>query len=97
MVKTDAILREPMADPVSWLLIQSGWKVFATDGREVGQVEEVAGDENADIFDGLAVATSLLGKPRYVPAEEVARIEEGAVHLSLSEDEVKALGDYAKG
>ena len=85
-----------MADPVSWFLIRPGWKVVAADGAEVGQVDEVTGDENADIFDGLAVATSLLGAPRYVPAEQVAAIEEGIVRLALSEHEVKELGEYPR-
>ena len=54
-----------MADPVSWLMIRPGWKVYSSDGTEVGAVDEVAGDESQDIFDGLAVATSALGKPIY--------------------------------
>jgi hypothetical protein len=83
-----------MADPVSWLLIRPGWKVVAADGAEIGQVDEVTGDENADIFDGLAVATSTLGKPRYVPAEQVSSIEEGTVHLSLTSAECAQLGEY---
>jgi hypothetical protein len=83
-----------VADPVSWLMIRPGWKVFASDGAEVGKVDEVAGDDNHDIFDGLAVATSALGRPRYVPAEQVASIVEGEVHLSLSAAEAQALGDY---
>jgi len=83
-----------MADPVSWLLIKTGWKVLAADGTEVGKVDEVAGDSSADIFDGLAVATSALGKPRYVPAEEIASIEPGIVRLSLSQDQIEQLGEY---
>jgi hypothetical protein len=83
-----------MADPVSWFLIRSGWKVVSADGREVGRVDEVTGDEDSDIFDGLAVATSALGRPRYVPAEQVGRIEDGVIHLTLTEDEVKGLGEY---
>ncbi len=83
-----------MADPVSWLLIEPGWKVLAADGSEVGQVDEVAGDSNEDIFNGLAVATSALGKPRYVPAKRVAEITEGAVRLSLSAEQVEQLGEY---
>jgi hypothetical protein len=83
-----------MADPVSWFLIRTGWKVVSADGREVGRVDEVTGDEDSDIFDGLAVATSALGRPRYVPAEQVGRIEDGVVHLTLTEDEVKGLGEY---
>jgi len=83
-----------MADPVSWLLIRPGWKVLAAEGAEVGEVDEVAGDDSADIFDGLAIATSALGKPRYVPAEQVSEITEGAVRLSLTEEQVGALGEY---
>jgi hypothetical protein len=83
-----------MADPVSWYMIKTGWKVLASDGGEVGEVDEIAGDNNADIFDGLAIATSALGKPRYVPAEQVAEITDGAVHLSLSREQVAQLGEY---
>jgi hypothetical protein len=83
-----------MADPVSWLMIETGWKVLAADGTEVGKVDEVAGDSNADIFDGLAVATSALGKPRYVPAEEIASIEPGIVRLRLTRDRTEQLGEY---
>ena len=83
-----------VADPVSWFLIRSGWKVVSADGHEIGRVDEVTGDETHDIFDGLAVATSVLGKPRYVPAERVATIEEGTVHLTLTRDECDRLQEY---
>ena len=83
-----------MADPVSWLLIEHGWKVLATDGSEVGTVKETVGDSNADIFDGLAVSTRKLGKPRYVPAEQVAEITQGAVRLSLTPEQVERLDEY---
>jgi len=83
-----------MADPVSWLMIETGWKVLAADGTEVGKVDEVAGDSSADIFDGLAVATSALGKPRYVPAEEIASIEPGIVRLRLTRDRTEQFDEY---
>jgi hypothetical protein len=83
-----------VADPVSWLLIRPGWKVLASDQTEVGEVDEVAGDDNADIFDGLAIATSAFGKPRYVPSEQVGQITEGYVHLTLTPEQVAALGEY---
>lgn len=83
-----------MADPVSWLEIKPGWKVEAADGGPVGEIDEVAGDENADIFDGLAVAVTALGRPRYVPAEKIAQITDGTVRLSIGHDEVEALDEY---
>jgi hypothetical protein len=81
-------------DPVSWFLVERGWKVVGADGTELGTVEETLGDENADIFDGVAVAIGLLGKPRYVPAELVGEILEGEVHLTIDGARFDHLGDY---
>jgi hypothetical protein len=87
-------MRPRMDDPVSWLLIRPGWKVYAADGTDVGAVDEVAGDDGQDIFDGLAVARSALAKPVYVPAEQVGTITEGAVHLTLTREQVDELKEY---
>lgn len=81
-------------DPVSWLLIERGWKVVASDGAEVGTVHEVVGDSDKDIFDGLAVSTHRLAKSRYVAAENVRSITEGRVVLDLGEAGVARLADY---
>lgn len=81
-------------DPVSWLLIEPGWRVVDADGGEIGKVEAVTGDENADIFDGLAVATGMLARPKYVPAEQVGTITEGTVQLTLDRRALDGLGEY---
>jgi len=83
-----------MADPVSWLMIETGWDVLAADGSKVGEVDEISGDDTEDIFDGLAIATSALGKPRYVPAERIAEITDGSVRLSLAREQVEQLPEY---
>jgi hypothetical protein len=83
-----------MPDPVSWFMIESGWTVVDRDGDEVGKVAEVTGDENADIFDGLSIASGLFGRARYVPAEQVAEITEGRIRLDLSRAEVERLAEY---
>jgi hypothetical protein len=82
------------ADPVSWLLIEPGWTVVAADGSEVGKVEEIVGDTGEDIFNGLAVSTHLLGKPKYVPSERVRRITEGSVELDLGADAIERLDEH---
>jgi hypothetical protein len=71
-----------VTDPVSWLLVEPGWEVVDADGESVGKVHEVVGDPDRDIFDGLQVASGLLGESRYVPAEEVGEITEGRVQLT---------------
>ena len=78
-------------EPRSWLVIEPGWKVFASDGSEVGKVHETLADQEHDIFDGLAVSTSLQSKPVYVPSEAVADIREGEIHLSLDGKQAAAL------
>ncbi len=83
-----------MGDRVSWLAIKPGWAVLAADDTKVGEIDEVAGDDRRDIFDGLSVATSALGHPRYVTADQVTTIEEGVVHLALSAADVLGLEHY---
>jgi len=72
-----------VSDPVSWLLVRRGWDVVAADGGELGHVDEVLGDPERDIFDGLSVSTGVLRGTTYVPAEQVAAITEGQVRLDL--------------
>ena len=83
-----------MSDPVSWLVVEPGWKVVASDGSEVGHVDEIVGDTGKDIFNGLAVSTGLLGKPKYVPAERVTEIVEGEIRLDIAADAVEGLDDH---
>ena len=83
-----------MADPVSWLLVERGWRVVGTDGEDLGQVHEVIGDSNADIFDGLAGSPGALRRNRYVPAERVTGIVEGEVTLSLGAEEFDDLDEH---
>ncbi len=84
-----------MADPVAWVMIEPGWKVVAADGSDVGRVKEIAGDENVDIFDGLAISDDLLGRAKkYVPSEQVGDIYPGEVHLKLTAEQVGRLGEY---
>lgn len=83
-----------MADPASWLVVEPGYRVAAPDGEEIGRVEEVLGDNVADIFDGLAISTGVLGKPKYVPSELIGSIDTDAVRLTVGKDEVERLEDY---
>ena len=83
-----------MSDPVSWFMIESGWKVTDAAGNEIGTVEEVVGDSAEDIFNGLAVSTGLLESRRYVPSERVEEITDGRVRLSMTADELERMAEY---
>jgi hypothetical protein len=85
---------ESDGDPVAWLLIEPGWRVVDADGGELGRVDEVVGDTANDIFNGLAVLSGLLGRPVYVPAEQVREITDGEIRLSIGTDQALELGAF---
>jgi hypothetical protein len=85
-----------MTDPVSWLQIEKGWNVVTADGTELGTVFEVTGDENADIFDGLAIKAKRFASARYVPAEQVGEIVSGEVRLTITSAEVDSLEPFTE-
>jgi uncharacterized protein YrrD len=81
-------------DPVSWLVVERGWDVVASDGAEIGRVDEVVGDANADIFNGLSVSAGLLRPARYVPAELVRSIAQERIELAVTSDEFARLDEF---
>jgi uncharacterized protein YrrD len=78
-----------MADPLSWTMIEQGWSVVDPSGSEIGRVNDVLGDEDADIFNGLEILTGAFAKKKYVPAESVGDIVEGRVELLVTKEDVK--------
>ena len=85
-----------MPDPVSWKVVQRGWRVIDASGDDVGSVGEITGDTEADIFDGLTIRKGILTHDRYVPSEQVADIREGEVRLSLTRDGVEQLQAFTE-
>jgi len=82
-----------MPDPVAWKAVERGWAVYDREGDQVGTVEEIAGDENADIFDGFGIKTGTLGGVKYVPAELVESIAVGEIRLKIPGSDVAPLDD----
>lgn len=83
-----------MADPVSWLQIEQGWSVVASDGVAVGTVAQVEGDKQSDIFDGLAVESGQHAQLRYVRAEQVGTIHPGEVTLKIPSADAAGLEPF---
>jgi uncharacterized protein YrrD len=71
-----------VADPVSWKVVERGWKVTDASGNQLGYVDEILGDPEADIFGGLNVSHGSLSGTEYVPSERVAEIREGQVVIA---------------
>src|SRR5690348_12531593 len=83
-------------DPVAWRVIERGWTVLDAAGNEIGKVDQITGDVEADIFDGITVGDggTMLSRPRYVPSEHVAAIRRGEIALDLSPEEAATLEPY---
>jgi uncharacterized protein YrrD len=87
---------EDLGAPSSFVVLEPGTPVFASDGDEVGRVSEVRADEGTDIFDGLMIEQGLLpGQTRFVAADLIDEIFERGVVLSLDSKAAETLPDEA--
>jgi hypothetical protein len=83
-------------EPVAWRVMEQGWSVLSADGVEIGKLDQVTGDIEADIFDGITVGDggTVLTRAKYVPAEHVAQIRRGEIVLDLSAEDASNLEPY---
>ena len=70
------------AQPIHYSAVARGTPVIASDGAEVGKVEQVVDNYREHILDGFVIKTSD-GAIRFVDAPEVARTTESAVTLTI--------------
>ena|SRR5215218_3182917 len=81
-----------LGDPTSYLELPEGAPVFSSDGEEIGAVEHVLADEDADIFDGLVIDKRLgPGGHCFADASQVDELYTGGAVLALSAAECEAL------
>lgn len=81
-----------LGDPTSYLELADGTPVFSSDGDDIGEVEHVLADEDADIFDGLVIDTRIgPGGHRFADATQVEGLYTDGVVLALTAAECEAL------
>lgn len=71
-------------DEISWMALQAGTRVLASDGKVLGRITHVLGDLQEDVFDGIGFRRGLLSPARMLPRAAIGRITRRAVHLNLS-------------
>jgi sporulation protein YlmC with PRC-barrel domain len=81
---------------IHYAAVERGTPVYASDGAEVGKVDEVVDNYNEHILDGFVIEGGD-GKLRFVDAPEVARTAERAVTLTISAEEAAELPPPDKG
>jgi sporulation protein YlmC with PRC-barrel domain len=68
--------------PIHYAAVKRGTPVYASDGEQVGMVDEVIDNYRERILDGFVIEGAD-GKLRFVDAPEVARTAERAVRLTI--------------
>jgi sporulation protein YlmC with PRC-barrel domain len=68
--------------PIHYAAVKRGTPVYASDGEQVGKVDEVVDNYQEHILDGFVIETND-GQLRFVDAPEVARTAERAVRLTI--------------
>lgn len=79
---------------ISWMTLEKGAPVFASDGEHVGDIGEVVADRQKDIFSGITLSGGLFGTERFVPADLITDMRTDGVHLSIEQDRIEALEPY---
>jgi hypothetical protein len=81
-----------LGPPISYLTLDAGTPVFSSDGEEVGRVEHVLADPDADVFDGLVIDMRAgPGGWRFADAPQVADLYERGVVLGLDAERARTL------
>src|SRR3954465_9538873 len=70
--------------PLAYIAVEQGTPIYSSDGQQLGTLEHVLADVDADVFDGIIIDTSLgPGGWRFVDAPEVEEIHERGVLLKI--------------
>lgn len=83
-----------MEDQISWMATPYRAPVLDARGQRFGSAESLLGDEEADIFHGLAVKLSSGGHVVEVSAPRITRITASAVQTNVDPSEVGSLPAY---
>ena len=76
--------------PIHYSALERGTPVYASDGVEVGTVQQVVDNYREHILDGIVIRTPE-GEVRFVDGPEVERTFERAVRLNITSEEASEL------
>lgn len=75
---------DDLGAPISYLVLEKGTDVYASDSKKIGKVVEVRADTQNDIFDGIVVSRNPLlpGGEELITADRIEEIFERGVLLA---------------
>lgn len=81
-------------EQIAWTAMPHRAPVLDSDGNRIGTAESLLGDEEEDVFHGIAVRLSHSGRMVEVPAAQVGLITREHVRLTVQPGDVDSLPDY---
>jgi hypothetical protein len=95
--REDQFVKVPESEedqPIAWTAILADTPVYASDGGQVGVVNEVLGSQGEDIFHGIVVRSPARQHNVAILADRVSRISRSRIDTSLTTQEIRALPVY---
>lgn len=77
--------------PVSWMTLEVGTPILASDGEDIGKITDVVADVQKDIFSGISFRSGLLAEERFAPADIVGEMSKDSVRLTIPSGEIDTL------
>jgi hypothetical protein len=84
-------------DPISWRAIAKDMPVYAVGGELVGQVDELLGSDEEDVFHGIVLRPVLEGTRRVaVSSGDITAINRHGLVCSWTPQEILTLPEYTE-
>lgn len=81
-------------EQVAWTAMPDRATVVDSSGNDIGTAESVIGDEDEDIFHGIAVRLKQHGRLVEIAAARIERITTARVYTTVPPEDVGRLPDY---
>jgi len=86
-----------VGQPISYQVLEKGTPVYSADGEKIGIVGHVLAVEDEDVFDGIVISEHVFSSGhRFADADEIARIGEHGVLLTLDREASRRLPEPSK-
>ncbi len=80
--------------PIAWLALEAGTRIYSAENEEIGRVDEVIADRQKDIFSGVTFRSGVTEPARFIPADRIESLSDGAVRTTIAADEAGSLEPY---
>ena len=82
--------------PIAWLAVHEETPVRSADGQPVGNLADLLGSEQEDIFHGIIVRLDSDGRQVFVPADDVTLMTPSYLDVAFTADQLHAMPEHTE-